>query len=593
MACLEPVARQQSDLREAASAGRLLCQSRDKHGSAEFAGWGATRAVAAIRDLTRIAISPAQRSVLLDDLRGLGAEGAAALIDTGKPDEAVLLLEAATAIQLAQASALAGVAADIEVLGAHGHAELAAQLAAAVAGLASSQNLAHAEVEDGGGGASDSQRRLRADYDRARRAVNALAGADPTLAAHLSPALREATLDDVRAVSRRLGGPVVYVAATEDEGFALIVQWDDPSVGVVRLPRLASGTISHLHQRNSEAVRQCQVAVADYLALAHLKPGGGLRSRALQAVRDAEAELGDLMVDFVDRTTNAITAPLLGELGSPGVIALIPLGLVAYLPLSASVIAETSGATTTVTVAPNALCLTAAPPPILSGGVAVIAHPGIPPLPCAPLEAANVARAHSRTRVRPADFAAGATAVDDAGGSAPVRLRTNPEHPQDPEPPVAGDLVQAAMAELAAADVVHFICHGHQSPQQPSESALLLDAPLTVAAIERLDLANRPHVVLSACETGLIGRALPEEHVGLPAALLQAGAGSVLAALWPVDDTATAEFMGDYHRRLAASGDPSLALAGTQRQWHLEGREPHHWAAWVLTGHAGPTGIAR
>ncbi len=46
-------------------------------------------------------------------------------------------------------------------------------------------------------------------------------------------------------------------------------------------------------------------------------------------------------------------------------------------------------------------------------------------------------------------------------------------------------------------------------------------------------------VFLSACESGLAGwLRLQDEHVGLPAGFVQAGAACVVASLWPIQDNA-------------------------------------------------------
>jgi CHAT domain-containing protein len=74
-------------------------------------------------------------------------------------------------------------------------------------------------------------------------------------------------------------------------------------------------------------------------------------------------------------------------------------------------------------------------------------------------------------------------------------------------------------------------------------------------------------VVLSACDSGqraLGGRGLAElpgdDLFGLQAALFEAGARSVVGALWPVDDRVAPGIMARLHEGLAAGVAPDLAL---------------------------------
>jgi CHAT domain-containing protein len=69
-------------------------------------------------------------------------------------------------------------------------------------------------------------------------------------------------------------------------------------------------------------------------------------------------------------------------------------------------------------------------------------------------------------------------------------------------------------------------------------------------------------------------------------AFLQAGASSVVASLWPVDDRATAVIMERFHEALAAHDSPAAALAAAQRSMLRETATAHpfYWAAFIMTG---------
>ncbi len=129
----------------------------------------------------------------------------------------------------------------------------------------------------------------------------------------------------------------------------------------------------------------------------------------------------------------------------------------------------------------------------------------------------------------------------------------------------------ALKAAAHSADWLHFACHGGFAwGRDPLATALYLHdgQPLTLAEIlSTLNLANAPHITLSACETGLINTAqAPDEFVGLTVGLLQAGGRSVLSSLWAVDDLAAALTVAQFsHRVLCEDVPPMAALAATQR----------------------------
>ena len=64
-----------------------------------------------------------------------------------------------------------------------------------------------------------------------------------------------------------------------------------------------------------------------------------------------------------------------------------------------------------------------------------------------------------------------------------------------------------------------------------------------------LDLSASRLAVLSACQTGIIDfRRIPDEAIGFPAGLLQAGVPGVVSTLWLVDDISTALLLARFYR---------------------------------------------
>jgi CHAT domain-containing protein len=94
-------------------------------------------------------------------------------------------------------------------------------------------------------------------------------------------------------------------------------------------------------------------------------------------------------------------------------------------------------------------------------------------------------------------------------------------------------------------------------------------------------------VVMSACETALGRDVQGEGLVGLTRGFMYAGASSVVATLWKVDDAATAELMKLFYSNMLQGGmNPGEALRAAQNSIRQtpEWRSPYYWAAFVLQG---------
>jgi CHAT domain-containing protein len=103
-----------------------------------------------------------------------------------------------------------------------------------------------------------------------------------------------------------------------------------------------------------------------------------------------------------------------------------------------------------------------------------------------------------------------------------------------------------------------------------------------------MGLSGTEMVVLSACETGL-GRVKEGEGVhGLRRAFEMAGARTVVSALWPVSDEATAEMMGRLYERHNESIPETMRKMQLERIEELRRRRlpdhPFTWAAFIALG---------
>jgi CHAT domain-containing protein len=144
--------------------------------------------------------------------------------------------------------------------------------------------------------------------------------------------------------------------------------------------------------------------------------------------------------------------------------------------------------------------------------------------------------------------------------------------------------------------IVHFATHGLIDTERPELSGLILslvndrgtpeDGFLRLHDIFNMRL-NADLVVLSACQTALGQEVKGEGLVGLTRGFMYAGTPRVVASLWEVSDSATAELMKKFYtgmlrRRLT----PAAALRSAQREMSADARwaSPYFWAGFVLQG---------
>ena len=148
---------------------------------------------------------------------------------------------------------------------------------------------------------------------------------------------------------------------------------------------------------------------------------------------------------------------------------------------------------------------------------------------------------------------------------------------------------------LARFRLLHFATHGMVDSRHPEMSGLVLslidrrgrkqDGYLRLGDIYKLKL-SADLVVLSSCDSAL-GKDLESEGIiGLPRGFLYAGAKSVIASLWKVDDVATARLMSSLYARIQKGENPSSALRGAQLEMmhNKLWSEPYYWAGFVMQG---------
>ena len=150
--------------------------------------------------------------------------------------------------------------------------------------------------------------------------------------------------------------------------------------------------------------------------------------------------------------------------------------------------------------------------------------------------------------------------------------------------------------DLTQFAILHLVTHGYFNPKHPQNSGFVLSdidrdqrhMQGFIGLREIYELrAPVLLVVLSACQTALGENVRGEGLMGMTRGFMHAGASSVVASLWEVDDRATAELMKLFYsnmlKRGMKTGEALRAAQNTIRQ-RPEWRSPHYWAAFTLQG---------
>ena len=144
--------------------------------------------------------------------------------------------------------------------------------------------------------------------------------------------------------------------------------------------------------------------------------------------------------------------------------------------------------------------------------------------------------------------------------------------------------------------ILHLATHGFVDNEHPELSGVVLslydqqgrpqNGFVQLRDIYDMKL-NAEMVVLSACQTALGKNVKGEGITGLTRAFMFAGSRRVVASLWKIDDSATAELMTSFYRHLLKEKlTTSAALRAAQieiskeRRW----REPFYWAGFFISG---------
>ena len=365
-----------------------------------------------------------------------------------------------------------------------------------------------------------------------------------TIRAYVPDFMPESSSYDAIRAAATPSRPFVYLLTTVRGSLALIVTTGAPDAErhALWLDDFRSADLHELLEETDE----------------HGAVVGGLLFA--QAVEDDEL-LAAVLERLLTRLRDRLVGPLVAHLETLGLAeaTLVPAGRLSLLPLPAA-----ADGKLVLAVVPSASALAAAKATLASR----TAQPDTLVAVGNPLPA--------RETMRPLAYA---TAEVEA-----IAARFDSDNRQVlTEYDARWDLVLPA---LGGATHVHLACHGYFDVDDALESGLWVSATnrLTLRDVLSgdLDLGATRLVVLSACQSGVTEyQQTPDEAIGLPAGLIQAGIPGVVSTLWPVNDVSTAVLMAELYRLMIVDRlEPAQALTRAQAFLRSSTVELLHLARW-------------
>ena len=148
--------------------------------------------------------------------------------------------------------------------------------------------------------------------------------------------------------------------------------------------------------------------------------------------------------------------------------------------------------------------------------------------------------------------------------------------------------VDALSQSAPSFDVVHVAGHAVFNPEDPMRSHIKL-AGGSLSALDvfetRMECAL---VMLSACQTGVAYVSSGDELLGLSRGVFRAGASSLVASLWKVNDESTVDLAVEFYRSLLAGRTKPEALRCAALRIRDRLPHPYYWAPFVLLGDPRP-----
>ena len=142
----------------------------------------------------------------------------------------------------------------------------------------------------------------------------------------------------------------------------------------------------------------------------------------------------------------------------------------------------------------------------------------------------------------------------------------------------------ALREKLGEVQTLHVASHSGLGELPGQGYITLADGPLTAEQIYGLSMRPGSLVVLSSCRSG-VGETVPgRELTSLASAFNIAGASTVVASHWEVDDEVTTELMLEFYRQIQGGQGRAEALRRARAALARSHPHPYYWAAFSLFG---------
>jgi CHAT domain-containing protein len=153
------------------------------------------------------------------------------------------------------------------------------------------------------------------------------------------------------------------------------------------------------------------------------------------------------------------------------------------------------------------------------------------------------------------------------------------------------------LSQAVTIDNMFLYSHGRFIPDDPTGSYVRFlknvgdDHPY-VSAAQLLATRGKGRIgrglwVLAACSSGVGKVRSGDEVLGLPRALLEAGANMVVISLWDLDAPSSLDFTARFYENLASDLPVARALHSASAMVRRAGNLPYDWAPFILIGHHG------